>query len=253
MIDITHYPTLVFLVIGPLMWLMTRWGVRLSRRYPLDEEMRQDFGVLQAAALTVLGLLIAFSFSMAAGHYDQRKNLEEAEANAIGTEYSRAAILPAADAGKVRALLRSYLQQRIAFYTSDEAQRGEINRQTARLQDELWAAVLVPASTNQTPVVALVVVGMNDVLNSQSYTQAALWKRLPDTAWALLIGIALFCNFLVGYGSRSLAKAVHLGGIFPLFIAVSLALIADIASPRHGMVRVAPQNLMSLAASLPGP
>jgi hypothetical protein len=252
MIDITHYPTAIFLLTGPLMWLTTRWGVRLSRRYPLDEEMRQDYGVLQGAALTLLGLLVAFSFSMAAGRYEQRKNLEEAEANAIGTEYARAAILPAADADKIRKLLKSYLQQRIDFYsTSEEVHRIEIDRQTAKLQDELWQAVLVPASANHTPLVALVVGGMNDVLNSQSYTQAAWWNRLPASAWGLLVAIALCSNFLVGYGSRSFAKAVHLGIIFPLFIAVALAFIADIDSPRHGIIRVHPQNLMSLAASLP--
>jgi hypothetical protein len=55
----------------------------------------------------------------------------------------------------------------------------------------------------------------------------------------------------VGYGSRSFAKAVHLGIIFPMFIAVALAFIADIDSPRHGIMRVEPENLRSLAASLP--
>ena len=71
--------------------------------------MREDFGLILAAALTLLRLIIGFSFSMATSRYDQRKNLEEAEANAIGTEYARAGLLPAADAAKVRALLRTSL------------------------------------------------------------------------------------------------------------------------------------------------
>jgi hypothetical protein len=57
----------------------------------------------------LLGLIIGFSFSMATSRYDQRKNYEEAEANAIGTEYVRADLLPAADAATVRTLLRKYL------------------------------------------------------------------------------------------------------------------------------------------------
>ena len=44
---------------------------------------------------------------MAISRYDQRKNYEEAEANAIGTEYVRADLLPGPDAAKVRALLRT--------------------------------------------------------------------------------------------------------------------------------------------------
>jgi len=71
--------------------------------------VREDFGLILAAALTLLRLIIGFSFSMATSRYDQRKNLEEAEANAIGTEYARAGLLPAADSAKVRALLRTSL------------------------------------------------------------------------------------------------------------------------------------------------
>lgn len=252
MIDITGYPTVLFLVVSPALWLAARVGVRLTRRYPLDDEMRQDFGVLQSAALTLLGLIIAFSFSMAAGRYDQRKNLEEGEANAIGTEYARAALLPAADTAKLRTLLKSYLDLRIQFYTvfSDGA-AGEINARTIKVQEELWAAVLGPAAATPTPIVGLVVAGMNDVLNAQGYTQAAWWNRIPTSAWALMIVIALCCNVLVGYGSRSFVTATRLLLVFPLFIAVALAFIADIDSPRHGIIRVVPQNLISLAGSLP--
>ena len=252
MIDLTDYPTGLFLVAGPMLWLAARLGVRLSRRFPLDDEMRQDFGALQAATLTLLGLIIAFSFSLAAGRYDQRKNLEEAEANAIGTEYVRAALLPPADAAKLRPLLKAYLDQRIRFYAAFwESETGAINALTAKLQDQLWAAILEPAAANPTPVMALVVSGMNNVLNAQGYTQAAWWNRIPGSAWGLMYVIALFCHVLVGYGARSLATERRLLFIFPVFIGIAFAFIADIDSPRHGIIRVHPQNLISLAGSLP--
>src|SRR5438309_1999207 len=101
MIDIADNPILLFVLSSVTLWLSARCGALVRKRSPLDEEMRQDFSVLLGAALTLLGLIIGFSFSMAAGRYDQRKNLEEAEANAIGTEYLRAALLPAADAAKL--------------------------------------------------------------------------------------------------------------------------------------------------------
>ena len=88
----------------------------LMRQRKLEEDIREDFGVILAATLTLLGLIIGFSFSMAMSRYDQRKNYEAAEANAIGTEYVRADLLPASDAAKVRALLRDYLDQRVLFY-----------------------------------------------------------------------------------------------------------------------------------------
>ena len=92
---------LAFLVL----WLATRLGGPMLRRLrKLAEGTREDLGTILAAALTLLGLLIGFSFSMAISHYDQRKNCEETEANAIGTAYVRADLLPAADATKLRAL-----------------------------------------------------------------------------------------------------------------------------------------------------
>ena len=50
--------------------------------------------------------------------------------------------------------------------------------------------------------VALAVSGMNDVLNSQGYTQAAWWNRIPIAAWAMMGLIAIAANVMVGYGAR---------------------------------------------------
>ena len=252
MIDIFDRPVLLFAIIAVVLWLAAHCGARVSRRYPLDQEMRQDFNILLGAVLTLLALIIGFSFSLAAERYDQRKNLEEAEANAIGTEYARADLLAAADGAKLRGLLKSYLEQRILFYTaSGDAALAEINARTAKVQAELWSAVLVPAAATPTPITALVVSGMNDALNSQSYSQAAWWNRIPTSAWSLIIVIAICGNLLGGYGAHSIVSAKRLLFVFPLFVAVTLGFIADIDSPRHGIIRVQPQNLISLVGSLP--
>ena len=91
-----NYPVLFSLLLLVVLWLSARIGTFLRGRRPLKDDEREDFGVVQTATLTLLGLIIGFSFSMAVGRYDLRKNYEEAEANAIGTEYFRAGLLPAA-------------------------------------------------------------------------------------------------------------------------------------------------------------
>jgi hypothetical protein len=99
----------------------------------------------------------------------------------------------------VRALLKSYLDQRILFYTTPSGHLLEQNSvQSALLQKEMWSAVMGPTSEQPTPVAALVAQGMNEVLNSQGYTQAAWWNRIPVAAWTLLIAIGIFCNVLIG-------------------------------------------------------
>ena len=255
MSDVMDYPLLVFVLSFLVLWLSAWLGVSFLRtQLKLQEAIREDFGLILAATLTLLGLIIGFSFSMATSRYDQRKNYEEAEANAIGTEYLRAGLLPAEDAAKVRALLRNYVDQRVLFYVArDEQQLRQINARTAQLQAELWAAVLAPAAAKPTPVIALAVSGMNDVLNSQGYTQAAWWNRIPAAAWILMAAIAICCNVLVGYRAQDVKAEAVLLLVLPLVVSISFFLIADIDSPRGGLIRVNPQNLESLVESLRAP
>ena len=97
-----------------------------------------------------------------------------------------------------------------------------------------------PAGRSQTPVIALVVAGMNDVLNSQGYTQAAWWNRIPVAAWGLLDLIAVCCNLLVGYGAHGAGDKGRPASVLPLVVSISFLLIADIDSPRDGLIHVAP-------------
>lgn len=249
---IAKYPLLVFTVTFVILWLCARLGrfLFLKQGKP-EKELREDFNIILTAILTLLGLIIGFSFSMAANRYDQRRNYEEAEANAIGTEYVRADLLSEADVNKIRELLKSYLDQRIAFYLAkDEPELAQINARTTGLQARLWSAIRAPATTQPNPVTALVVSGMNDVLNSQGYAQFGFWNRIPKGSWALMLAIAIGCNLLVGYGSRSVTAGTRLLPILPLLISIAFMLIADIDTPRHGFIRVKPQDLISLAESL---
>jgi hypothetical protein len=244
------YPILVFVASLCGLWISGWIGGAFRRWQRKDQnESNEDFDILLGATLTLLGLIIGFTFSMAVGRYDQRKNLEEQEANAIGTEYVRADLLPVADAAKVRALLKSYLDQRILLYLSPGGEPlRRINAQTAQLQNQMWSAVAASAGAQPTPVAALVLAGMNDVLNSQGYTQAAWWNRIPVAAWTLLIAMSIFCNLLMGYRAQGKSRILFM--ILPVALSISLFLIADIDSPRRGVIRVHPQNLESLASSL---
>jgi hypothetical protein len=246
-----QYPRIFFLFSFLLLWVAAQLGALLRQRRPLKEDERDDFNVVEAATLTLLGLIIGFSFSMATTRYDLRKNYEEAEANAIGTEYFRATLLPAEDTAKVQAQLVKYIQLRLRFYqTRDHSELQQINADTGRLQSEMWTTVQAPAGARPSPVIALAVAGMNDVLNSQGYTQAAWWNRIPRAAWILMITIAVCCNALVGYGARNAGLKSGLLVVLPLVIAVAFFLISDIDSPRSGFIHVVPQNLISLQKSL---
>ncbi len=141
---------------------------------------------------------------MAIGRYELRNDHEEAEANAIKTAYLRADLLPQEDAARLRELLRQYTDLRIQFYTTSDHE--ELRRIACghhrRYRIELWAAASRPAMAQPTAVAALAVSSMNDVLNSEGFTQEAWEDRIPFAAWGLMFGIALGCNVLFGYGAR---------------------------------------------------
>ena len=93
---------------------------------------------------------------------------------------------------------------------------------------------------------------MNDVVNTQGYTQAAWWNRIPTGAWLLMVAIAVLSNLLVGVNSSNATRQGMLL-VLPIALSVSFFLIADIDSPRYGVIRVSAQNLTSLVESLRAP
>jgi hypothetical protein len=252
MSELFDYPLVLFGLSVLTLWLATQIGASLFRRKKsATPELREDLSTILVATLTLNGLIIGFTFSMALNRYEQRKNCEEAEANAIGTEYGRADLLPSEVADNVRALLRQYVNLRVSSYTTrEESQIREINRRTEDTQSALWVAVSAAAVAHPTPNLTLTVAGMNDVLNSRGYTQAAWWNRIPVGAWILMAAISLTSHLLLGYGAKSAKAEGRLFMILPFVISVSYLLIADIDSPRRGIIRVQPQNLISLAATL---
>lgn len=249
MIRILNLPFGVFAISLAALWLAVKVGIVARKLRPVQADERDDLGLVINASLTLMALIIGFSFSMAVSRYDQRKNFEEEEANAIGTEYVRADLLPTADGAKVRQLLAQYLDQRLLFYTIRDAHRLEqVDSETARLQAEMWAAVQSAATAQPTVPIGLVVSGMNDVLNRQGYTQAAWWNRIPVGVWSLMIALSISCSLLVGYSMHRTKSPVFT--VVPFVVSIAFFLIADIDSPRGGIIHVHPQNLVSLSQSL---
>lgn len=249
MIFLLNHPLVFSVITLALLWIASQVGAYF-RKQSLDEGMDEEhFSLILGATLTLLGLMIGFTFAMAVSRYDQRKGYEEQEANAIGTEYVRLDVLSAANAAELRALLRDYLDQRILYYSSRDSELLRQARvETSQLQSELWSEVTASATAQPSPLSALALSGMNDVLNSEGYTEAAWRNRVPLAAWILLISIAVYCNFLLGY--RAHGKTSMLLLVLPIALSISFSLIADIDSPRNGVIRVYPQNLESLADSL---
>nr|WP_284504694.1 hypothetical protein [Caballeronia sp. ATUFL_M1_KS5A] len=247
-----NHPAVLFIVLLVVFIACVAFGAIVLKKIvilPADE--REDFALVQTSTLTLLALLVGFSLSMAVGRYDLRKTLEESEANAIGTEYARADLVDAQTGSAMKAALARYARLRqIEFQTRDKDELARIDKEIADLQAQLWRLAVRVANDKPNPIGALVVNGMNDVLNSQDYSEAARINHIPVGVWVLMIAIAMFGCTVQGYGVKGKLRRGFLVIVLPMTMALSLALIADIDSPRGGLIRVQPQNLSRLVLSL---
>jgi hypothetical protein len=247
-----NHPVVLFVASFGFLWAATRLGKGLQVWHrQLDDPRKSDSDLVLGAAVTLLSLIVGFSFSMAAGRYDQRKNLEEEEANAIGTVYARADLLPGDDAAQIKQLLRDYTALRIRFYTTTDPQQvQDLNHDTLQIQSELWKRMVAAATASPKVISGLATSAMNDALNAQGYAQAAAWNRLPVGAWVLMYVLGAVAAAMFGYRFQLQTREYALTLIMPAMVATAFFLIADIDCPGRGAIRVLPQNLIALAAAL---
>ena len=250
MLWLVDRPVLFFGGTFVLLWGAAELGVWVRLHvHKLSPADRAEFDLVRNAMFTLLGLMVGFAISMAVTRYDLRKTYEEAEANAIGTEYLRLELVAQEAASPARELLKSYAAERVAFYVERDPERLSKNdAEIVRTQAALWAAIAPVAKASQTPINALVAAGMNDVLNSQGYTLAAWRNRLPVEVWLLLIAVAAASSFLIGFGAERLSPATH--AILPLTASLAFLLIADVEGPRNGLVQIQPVNLEDARAAM---
>ena len=216
-----------------------RLGSRVARRK--DEGEKSHAAAWQTALLGLAALLIGFTFSMAQGRYDARKQLLLDEANAIGTTYLRAQLLDDARSAELRALLRRYVDARLAFGDAgaDWGRIGVTLRQSSALADQIWARVSDAGRADPTPTTALLVQSTNQMLDAGEAREAALESPLPATVFLVLVLVTAVAMGAVGYECGLEARMHALGMLVaPLMLALVIGLVFDLAHPRLGIIHV---------------
>jgi len=248
---LADYEYLTFAVTLAVLWLAVETGAWIARRVEPGRKFERGYlGQVSGASITILALIIGFSFSAALDRYNQRKSYEQEEASAISSEYALAGLLPQADAEQMRALLVRYIELRIAFFeTDDRMERASIRAERLKLESELWPIVERNAGTNPTPIMAQVVADLNTVTSRSGYSQAASLDRIPDGTWTLMAMLAVICCALMGYDTPG-RQPIALRVVLPLIVAMAFFMISSLDAQRRGVIRVHPENLLRLQADL---
>jgi len=85
-----------------------------------------------------------------------------------------------------------------------------------------------------------------NVATEQNYSETDESGRIIP----LMGAIAICSNLLIGYGARNGKTHFLLLLALPFIVSISFFLISDIDSPRGGIIRVRPENLISLSQPL---
>ncbi len=225
-----------------------RMGRRSRRRDPSDAAQS---GTLQGSILGLLALLLGFSFAAASSRFTARQELVVQEANAIGTAFYRADLLPEPQRGTLRELLVEYTRARVAWYKEFDGRRADAEaRLSGALHAQLWDTAL--RGLERTPQAAVLVLpALNAMYDVHSAHLAAVRRHLPGILLVVLGGCSLIGVATVGYGCgltsrRSPAFTVSLA----VLVAAVLWLVIDLDYPRAGLVRVTQDPLLDALAAM---
>jgi hypothetical protein len=240
----------VYLFTAGLVLLITeigfRLGLRLQRRDP--SFLQGSMPIAEVAGLLgLLGFLLAFSIGIAVNHFDTRRQLLVADANAIGTSYLRTGFLGEPDRTKARDLLREYVDLRLAAVNPANLEEGL--RRSEEIHNELW--LIAERQVGQNPDGATATFFMDAVSHMiDVYGQrldAVSSLRLQPLMWQVLYGTAALTCFLVGLVSSADSKRNAIVWILlALALAAILMLIADLDRPQAGALTVSQQALRAL-------
>ncbi len=226
------------------MMIMLEIGRRLGDRVErLDPGgAHTGTGPVEGAIFALLGLLVAFSFSGAAGRFDARRHLVVDEANAIGTAYLRLDLLPAAAQPALRERFRSYLDTRLEAYRllpDLDAARGALVR-AEELQRAIWTdSVAGCAAAAPQPCGIMLLPALNAMIDVTTTRTAAARMHPPSVILWLLCGLAFGCSLLAGYSMAvgKHRKWTHMVA-FAAVLALTVYVIVDLEFPRLGFIRV---------------
>jgi hypothetical protein len=237
-------------------------GYRLGRGTPAQasEETKTQTNQIQTAVFAVLGLLLAFTFSMAVSRFDARKQALVEETNALGTTYLRTQLLPEPQRTAEVALLRHYVDARLASARPTWYRDVTLKTQTSDLQQRMWSQAVSAAQQDPRSIpTGLFVQSLNDAIDAQGRRDAARLNYLPGSALYLLFAASILAMGILGYRSglggrgRSALGTVMLA----LVIALVVLIILDFDHPYQGLITISQQNMIDLRQSMgtgaPGP
>lgn len=238
-----------------LLWeLGFRIGTRLSTQKKNKEEPQSL--AIEAAVLTVFGLILGFTFSMSANRFELRKQTMVDEANAIGTSYLRASILSEGPRKEMQGLIRQYLDARIGNYQAafQSPVVAETNQKANELQGKIWTLATDEARKSPTPLAASLITSLNEMIDLREKQNFGFENLVPQPVIILLIVLSLLSMTIVGLlNGATTARQITLSLVFAIGVAATLFLVLDLDRPKRGLIKLSYESFTRLRDDLNKP
>jgi hypothetical protein len=219
-------------------------GLLYNKRFGSDREA--PLSAITGAHLALLAFIMAFTFNMAAEHFDARKKLVLEEANAIGTAYLRAILVPGPEGEEIARLLVDYSAVRAGESGTTPAR---VIERSSELHSALWQQVQSFAGRRTpTEIDALLVSALNDVIDvHEKRVTAHLRSRIPDSVWGTICLLLVASMTAMGFftsmnGKRNPIATTALAVSF----SIVMFLIEDLDRPDVGLLRTDHSALLEL-------
>jgi hypothetical protein len=236
------------MVIG---WLVGRWqGRRL--RVELLSLGKIAVSKFVDATLAVLGLLLAFTFSMALAKHDQRRLMVVTDSNAIGDFYTCASLLKEPVRTKLRMVIRDYTALRVdlAQRTSDPAVFEDALNQFDQMHNQM-VELVSQALADGTPIAVSLTNTLNGVTSSHAARLAAIKDRVPANIVVLLLLSAVIAAMLVGREQGANDEADLAGTVcFIILISFAIYVTLDLNQPDRGFITVSQEPIERLLSTM---
>src|SRR5246127_5561764 len=196
---------------------------------------------VKGAVAGLAALLLAFSFSFAAGRYDQRATLTVREANSIRDAWLRVDLIEEPTRGRIQQLLRDYLEARLKYLGGgfDQEQIAATAAASQQLQQQIWQTISEQSRSDKQPGnVSIVVPAVTEMMDAGLAVGTAYSNTVPPVVLVLLFGAIIFTGLLVGHSfGRAGRRHVLTAMVFALLVTLVVSVILDLDRPRRGVIR----------------
>jgi len=222
-----------------------------------DKEGFNSTSPMVGGLLGMLAFMLAFTFAMAVGQHNLRKQHVLDEANVIGTAYMRADLVGERDETKIKELLREYVDGRvyaieIGDFTRNVGIMKSAMQRAEEIHKQLWDQVSAASKREPSLNSWLLIQSINDVIDShQKRITAGFYNRIPSSIWLVLLTISALTMMTMGSQAR-LSNSRRLTAVIPLILAFTAlsAVVLDLDRPQEGMITVGQEAMIDLQNNL---